>query len=125
MESQANRDGRPGALLGVTIALLKSPDKWAPGCLAETARGDRIDPTDARAVRWGCMGALIRACSFRNIPPNGPTFRAAMACLHRAAGVNGQGRSLLDWEGDFGRSHEDVLAALRRAVALAHVRERA
>ena len=125
MESQANRDGRPGALLGVTIALLKSPDKWAPGCLAETARGDRIDPTDARAVRWGCMGALIRACSLRNISADGRAFGAAMICLHQAAGLRRSGRSLLDWESDFGRSHEDVLAALRRAVALAHVRERA
>ena len=124
MQNQADCDGRPGALLGVAIALLKTPDKWAPGCLAETAQGTKTDPTDARAVRWGCMGALIRACAFRNISPRASAFRAAMACLLRAAGVTGQGRSILDWEKEPGRSHEDVLTTFRLAVALAHSRER-
>jgi hypothetical protein len=120
MQSQVDRDVRPGALLGVAIALLKSPDKWAPGRLAETARGGKVDPSSPQAVRWGCMGALMRACLFRNISPDASAFRAAMACLYRAAGLMGQGRSLLDWEGDPGQSHDAVLAALRRAVVLAH-----
>jgi hypothetical protein len=124
MQSQADRDGRPGALLGVAIALLRNPDRWAPGGLAETAQGDRTDPTDARAVRWGSVGALMRACSFRNVPPNGSASRTAMACLLRAAGVTGQGRSIRDWERDPGRSHADVLTTFRLAVALAHSRER-
>jgi hypothetical protein len=124
MPSQAHRDGRPGALLGVAIALLKSPGNWTPGRLAETARGDRIDLTDARAVRWGCMGALIRACSLRNVSADGRAFGAAMICLHQAAGLRRSGRSLLDWERDPGRSHRDVLTTLRHAAVLAHLRER-
>ena len=124
MQSQAHRDGRPGALLGVAIALLKSPDNWAPGRLAETARGAQVDPTDPRAMRWSCMGALIRACSLRNISADGRAFSAAMICLHQAAGLRRSGRSLLDWERDPGRSHQDVLRTLRHAAVLAHLRER-
>ena len=123
MPSQAHRDGRPGALLGVAIALLKSPDNWAPGRLAETARGAQVDPTDPRAMRWSCMGALIRACSLRNVSADGPAFRAAMMCLRDVAGLRRLDHSLLDWERDPGRSHEGVVTALREATVLAHLRE--
>ncbi len=123
MQSQANQSCRPGALLGVAIVLLKSPDKWAPGRLAETAQGAEVDPTDPRAVRWSCMGALIRACALRNVSADGPAFRAAMMCLREAAGLRRLDHSLLDWERDPGRSHEDVVTALRKAATLAHLRE--
>ena len=125
MQSQADQDCRQSALLGVAIVLLKSPDKWAPGRLAETARGIQVEPTDPRAVRWGCMGALIRACSLRNVSADGPAFGAVVLCLHQAAGLRKSGRSTLDWERDPRRSHEDMLATLRHAAVLAHVRERA
>ena len=125
MQSQANRDVRPSALLGVAIALLKSPDKWAPGCLAETAQGTKTDPTDARAVRWGCVGALIRACALYNVSPDGPAFGAAMLYLHQAAGLRRSGRLIFDWETDSGRRHENVLGVLRHAALLAHSQERA
>ena len=125
MQSQADHHVRPGALLGVAIVLLKSPDKWAPGRLAETAQGDRTEPTDARAVRWGCMGALIQACALHNVSADGPAFRGAMMCLHEAAGLRRSGRSLLDWERDPGRSYKDVLAMLPNAAALAHSRKQA
>ena len=125
MPSQADRSGRPGALLRVAIALLKSPDNCAPSRLAETARGAQVEPTDLRAVGWACMGALIRACSLRNVSADGPAFGAAMLCLHQAAGLRKSGRSTLDWERDSGRSHNDMLAMLRHAAVLAHLRERA
>ena len=112
-------------MLGVAVVLLKSPDKWAPGHLAETAQGDRTEPTDARAVRWGCLGALIQACALHNISADGPAFRSAMMCLHEVAGLRRSGRSLLDWERDPGRSHEDVLAMLRKAAALSYWRKQA
>src|SRR5918911_4447677 len=114
MQSKADGDCRPGALLGLVIALLKSSDRWAPGRLAETAQGDRAEPTDARAVRWGCMGALIHACALHNVSADGPAFRGAMMCLHEAAGLRRSGRSLLDWERDPGRSYKDMLAMLRK-----------
>jgi hypothetical protein len=123
MQSQADGDCRPSALLGVAIALLKRPDKWAPGRLAETAQGTQVDPTDPGAVRWSCMGVVMRACSLRNVSQDGPAFRAAIMCLREAAGLRRSGRSLLDWEKDPGRSHEEVLRALREAVTLAHLRE--
>src|ERR671932_103335 len=125
MQSQADHHVRPGALLGVAIVLLKSPDKWAPGRLAETAQGDRTEPSDARAARWGCLGALIQACALHNISADGPAFRGAMMCLHEAAGLRRSGRSLLDWERDLGRSHEDMLAMLRKAAALSYSRKQA
>ena len=125
MPSQADHSGRPGALLGVAIALLKSPDKWAPGRLGETARGIQVEPTDPRAVRWGCMGALIQACALRNVSTDGRAFGAAMLCLHQAAGLRRSGRSIFDWERDPGRRHESVLTVLRHATLLAHLLERA
>ena len=125
MPSQADRSGRPGTLLGVAIALLKSPDNCAPGRLAETARGAQVEPTGPRAVRWACMGALIRACSLRNVPADRPAFGAAMPCLHQAAGLRKSGHSTLDWERDPRRSHNAMLATLRHAAVLAHLRERA
>ena len=125
MQSQADQDCRQSALLGVAIVLLKSPDKWAPGRLAETARGIQVEPTDPRAVRWGCMGALIRACSLRNVSADGPAFGAVVLCLHQAAGLRRSGRSIFDWERDPRRHHENLLGFLRHAAVLAHLRERA
>lgn len=111
---------RPGALLGVALVLVRTPACWTQqGHLALDARGQVVKASDERAVAWSLIGALLRASALYGLPRDSAPLQAALTCLRRAVGRT----DLFGWEETAGRTHEEVVAALRRAIVLAHLHE--
>ena len=119
METGGQPECRPGALLGIALALLKAPERWTCGPLAIDARGRAVQAAADGAVAWSGVGAVLRAASLYRLSRNSGPFLTALACLRRAVGA----ADLFVWDGNPQRSHAEILDGFRRAIVLAHAVE--
>lgn len=94
-------------------ATLSRPGAWTPVTdMGRTRTGAICPATDPKAVMWGVIGAVYRSfCMTRTI--HGPSWTDALAALVR---VRAGDQAIGDWERARGRTQEDVLALLDRAI---------
>jgi hypothetical protein len=85
--------------------LVATPECWCKNALARDEFGSQVrDPNDQDACAWDCAGALIKA-SGRNF--------AAWEAADTTLGVSAL------WNDNPARTHDEVLAAFDRAIAIA------
>ena len=107
-------------LLGAIRQLIENPADYVPGgrSLAKNAKGKEVDPRfgKRRAVRWSLRGAMIQVQSDRPAEFERQIWDfaniEAQILLCRFVPYNG----IMQWEQEPGRTHEDVLDLLDRAI---------
>lgn len=102
-------------ILRAARKLIERPDAWIQGKYARNQAGDPVNPNDPDACKFCGNGAIIRARGSVILRSAG----FAAFALDRAIGA-----SFIPWQDAPGRTHDEVLHAFDRAIALAEKEER-
>lgn len=90
--------------------LISTPEKWAQGDIAFDSNGEPTSALSICAERWCSLGAIVRVDGGVNY-----TFGNSRRMLSDAL----SGNKIADWNDATGRTHEEVMDAFDRAIALA------
>lgn len=98
-------------LLQLAVTVIEHPPLWTQGALARDANGMPIDPVSSAAMCRCSVGALVwaeRQC----VPLAWGAYAGAGDALDQAAGT-----SIAHYQDAPERTHAEVLAVWRRAIA--------
>lgn len=87
--------------------LLSDPARWARCQVAANKAGETVCANHPEAVRWCVLGAVEKVYGFEDLPKVKHIkgrLRAAVAEMF------GCPRQVSDWNDDYSRTHEEVLA---------------
>ena len=94
-------------------ALLADPKHWTQCAIARDSRGDWREPHSSGAVCW-CIDGAIQRCTDRGAMA---VQDLAILAVAEAIGRRDNIWTVVDWNDDDTRSHDEVLDALDRAIA--------
>ena len=104
---------KPSQVLRAAMEKISAPHAWAIGALAYDGSGQIVAPNAGEAQAWCAVGAM---CAVREVGRVTPEIRAIARRIAMAIDwPDGVG----DWNDCYGRTHADVLSALKRAAELA------
>jgi hypothetical protein len=90
---------------------IATPDKWTQGAYAKDANGYAVVETSNKAACFCSLGAIYAANPRKEGTPN---WDAQLAARDLASVVGKQ--SIVNWNDEEGRTHEEVLAAFDKAI---------
>lgn len=99
---------KPSEILERAGDLLAMPGAWTQGECARDSRGKGVSSDDTDAVCWCSIGALAREMQ-------GPSSLQAMRYIRNAIGDS----KITFWNDNGSRTQSEVVAAFRKAAALA------
>jgi hypothetical protein len=104
-----------------TKALLSSPDKWTKGAMAHDANRNSVGWGHPDAVCWCLSGALAHVCG----GINERWSKGLWALSNAIRPADAAGVSIAIWNDNIGRTYDDVINILDKAIAKEKLSEKA
>lgn len=104
-------------------SLIDAPEKWTQGAWARGAKGGRVTFYHSEAACFCAQGAIMKAAYYHQVDGPMPSINKAKDALLSAINLNANEISIHEWNDSLYRTHEEVMEAFDKAIALAKAEE--